>query len=52
MEFEKGILSETKTVLIISQEGENFEIPVEIAKMSGLLKAMIQGNTILTIKLV
>ncbi len=35
-----------KNVLLVSQEGESFEIPVEVAIMSELIKRKIDGNIV------
>ena len=33
----------TRTVHLVSQEGESFDVPLEEAKMSELVKTMIDG---------
>lgn len=35
---------ETKTVHLVSQEGESFDVPVSVAKMSELVKTMIDED--------
>jgi hypothetical protein len=36
-------MSETRTVHLVSQEGEQFDVSLEVAKMSELVKTMFDG---------
>lgn len=35
---------DSKTVRLVSQEGESFDVPVGVARMSELVKSMIDGT--------
>jgi hypothetical protein len=35
---------ETGTVSLVSQEGDSFDVPMGVARMSELVKTMIDGN--------
>lgn len=37
-------IDESKTVRLVSQEGESFDVPVGVARMSELVKSMIDGQ--------
>ena len=36
-------MSETRTVHLVSQEGEQFDVSLDVAKMSELVKTMFDG---------
>jgi S-phase kinase-associated protein 1 len=36
--------ADTKTVHLVSQEGESFDVPINVAKMSELVKTMIDED--------
>jgi hypothetical protein len=36
-------MSETRTVRLVSQEGEQFDVSLEVAKMSELVRTMFNG---------
>jgi hypothetical protein len=37
---------DTKTVHLVSQEGETFDVPLSVAKMSELVRSMVEGSTL------
>jgi hypothetical protein len=37
-------MAETRTVHLVSQEGEQFDVSLEVAKMSELVKTMFDGE--------
>lgn len=40
-----GMQQDNRSVHLVSQEGESFDIKVSVAKMSNLVKTMIDGET-------
>ena len=40
---EEAKVDENKTVRLVSQEGEAFDVPIGVARMSELVKSMIDG---------
>jgi hypothetical protein len=34
---------DSKTVHLVSQEGETFDVPLSVARMSELVKSMVEG---------
>ncbi len=43
MADESKATDDSKTVHLVSQEGESFDVPVSVARMSELVKSMIDG---------
>lgn len=41
---ESGAAEDNRTVHLVSQEGESFDVPLHVAKMSELVKTMIDGD--------
>lgn len=41
---EESKVDDSKTVRLVSQEGESFDVPVGVARMSELVKSMIDGK--------
>ncbi|RYH24231.1 hypothetical protein EON65_16950 [archaeon] len=39
-----GGVQESRTVHLVSQEGESFDVPLDVAKMSELVKTMIDED--------
>ena len=46
MADETKVADDSKTVHLVSQEGESFDVPVSVARMSELVKSMIDGTVL------
>jgi hypothetical protein len=39
---------DSKTVHLVSQEGETFDVPLSVARMSELVKSMVEGELLVS----